>query len=105
MTTNFFSPLSFVAVLDPGSGMAKNQDPGSGINIPDPQHCYKLLDSSLGRVPASDAGDPGSIPGRGNLNVCLQLGSRVIINIMHLFLQPPTPPQVHNVESNNLLEI
>ncbi len=24
--------------LDPGSGMGKNQDPGSGINIPDPQH-------------------------------------------------------------------
>jgi hypothetical protein len=24
--------------LDPGSGMDKNQDPGSGINIPDPQH-------------------------------------------------------------------
>jgi hypothetical protein len=39
MTTNFFSPLSFVAVRDPGSGMGKNQDPGSGINIPDPQHC------------------------------------------------------------------
>ncbi len=32
-----FSPFSFVAVL--GSGMGKNQDPGSGINIPDPQHC------------------------------------------------------------------
>ena len=34
----FFSPLSFVAVLGseiryPGSGMGKNQDPGSGINI------------------------------------------------------------------------
>jgi hypothetical protein len=42
MTTNFFSPLSFVAVLDPGSGMAKNQDPGSGIKFPDPQHWYKL---------------------------------------------------------------
>jgi len=27
----FFSPLSFVAVF--GSGMDKNQDPGSGINI------------------------------------------------------------------------
>jgi hypothetical protein len=34
MTTIFFSPLSFVGVL--GSGMGKNQDPGSGINIPDP---------------------------------------------------------------------
>jgi hypothetical protein len=44
MTTNFFSPLSFIDVFvfgirDPGSGMDKNQDPGSGKNIPDPQHC------------------------------------------------------------------
>ncbi len=84
--------------------MAKNQDPGSGIKIPDPQLWYKL-DSSLGRVPACDAGDPGSIPVGGNLNVCLQLGFRVIINIMHLFLHPPTLPQVHNVESHNILEI
>jgi hypothetical protein len=43
MTTKFFSPLSFVDVFgsgirDPGSGMGKNQDPGSGINIPDPPH-------------------------------------------------------------------
>jgi hypothetical protein len=43
LTKKFFSPLSFVAVFgseirDPGSGMGKNQDPGSGINIPDPQH-------------------------------------------------------------------
>ncbi len=30
--------------LDPGSGMAKNQDPGSGINIPDPQHWSPHLD-------------------------------------------------------------
>ncbi len=48
MTTNFFSPLSFVAVFgsgirDPGSGMGKNQDPGSGINIPDSQHCHLVL--------------------------------------------------------------
>jgi hypothetical protein len=40
----FFSPLSFVPVfgsgiLDPGSRVGKNQDPGSEINIPDPQHC------------------------------------------------------------------
>jgi hypothetical protein len=43
MITNFFSPLSFVAVLksgirDPRSGKGENQDPGSGINIPDPPH-------------------------------------------------------------------
>jgi hypothetical protein len=66
--------------------MAKNQDPVSGINIPDGISC---LDSSLGRVLACDAGDPGLIPVGGKLNVCLQLGSRDIINIMHLFLHPP----------------
>jgi hypothetical protein len=33
----FFSPLSFLAGF--GSGRGKTQDPGSGINIPDPQHC------------------------------------------------------------------
>jgi hypothetical protein len=43
LTKKNFSPLSFAAVFgsgirDPGSGMGKNQDPGSGINIPDPQH-------------------------------------------------------------------
>jgi hypothetical protein len=31
MTTNFFSPLSFVAVLDPGSEI---RDPGSEIRDP-----------------------------------------------------------------------
>jgi hypothetical protein len=44
MTTNFFSPLSFVAVFgsgirDPGSGMVKNQDPGSR----NPQLLYPAL--------------------------------------------------------------
>jgi hypothetical protein len=29
--------------FDPGSGTGKNQDPRSGINIPDPQHCLKYL--------------------------------------------------------------
>ncbi len=42
---NFFSSLSFLPVFgsgirDPRSGMGKNQDPGSGINIPDPPHWY-----------------------------------------------------------------
>ncbi len=47
MKTNFISPLSFLLFLDPGSwirdpgsGMGKNQDPESGINIPDPQHWF-----------------------------------------------------------------
>ncbi len=41
MTTNFFSPLSFLRFflsrMIPGSGMGKKS--GSRINIPDPQHC------------------------------------------------------------------
>jgi hypothetical protein len=48
LTKDFFSPLSFLPVFgsgirDPGSRMGKNQDPGSGINIPDPQHCPLML--------------------------------------------------------------
>jgi hypothetical protein len=69
MTTNFFSPLSFVAVFgsgirDPGSGMGKNQDPGSGINIPDPQHCiniFKFLFKQKGNFPYHNIGS-GSNP-------------------------------------------
>jgi hypothetical protein len=41
----FYLPMFFgirdpgSEIRDPGSGMGKNPDPGSGINIPDPQHC------------------------------------------------------------------
>jgi hypothetical protein len=64
MTTNFFSPLSFVAVFgsgkgDPGSGMGKNQDPGSGINIPDPQHC--LLYTDKRKAEGEREGEPMSL--------------------------------------------
>jgi hypothetical protein len=34
--------VSRSGIRDPGSGMGKNQDPGSGINIPDPQYCNKV---------------------------------------------------------------
>jgi hypothetical protein len=34
-------PSLVLLFLDPGSGMGKNQDPGSGIYIPDPQHCLE----------------------------------------------------------------
>ncbi len=37
----FFHPSFLLLFVDPGSGMGKNQDPGSGINIPDPQHCFQ----------------------------------------------------------------
>ncbi len=48
------------------------------VEVPNSQR-ISCLDSSLGRVPACDAGDPDSIPGGGKLNVCLQgalLGDR-----------------------------
>ncbi len=48
LTKDLFSPLSFLPVFgseirDPGSGMVKNQDRGSGINIPDPQHWLRHI--------------------------------------------------------------
>ncbi len=61
MTTNFFSPLSFVAVFgsgirDPGSEIrdpgSKIRDPGwvkIGIrDIPDPRHCKKGAFNRMG---------------------------------------------------------
>ncbi len=39
----FFSLSLLLLFLDPGSGMGKNQDPGSGINIPDPQHWLYVM--------------------------------------------------------------
>jgi hypothetical protein len=44
MTKIFFHPSLFLLFLDPGSGMGKNQDLGSGINILDPQHCPDISD-------------------------------------------------------------
>ncbi len=37
-SVQIFGLLASVVDPDPGSGMGKYQDPGSGINIPDPQH-------------------------------------------------------------------
>ncbi len=42
LKNNFFTSPCFLGIRDPGSEMGKNPDPGSGINIPDPQHCIKL---------------------------------------------------------------
>jgi hypothetical protein len=47
---NFFHPSLVLLFLDPGSGMGKNPDPASGINIPDPPHClfsFKFFGSFL----------------------------------------------------------
>jgi hypothetical protein len=42
MTTIFFHPSILFLFLDPRSGMGKNKDPGSGMNIPDPQHWLQI---------------------------------------------------------------
>ncbi len=44
MTTTFLNPSLFLLFLDPGSGMGKNQDLVSGINIPDSQHCQPVVE-------------------------------------------------------------
>ncbi len=70
MTTNFFSPLSFAAVLgsgirDPGSGMGKNQDPGSEIRDkhPGPQpRKYSQKGNCAIRIMYSRKGNCGLIP-------------------------------------------
>jgi hypothetical protein len=63
LTKNFFHPSLLLLFLDPGSGMGKNQDPGLGINIPEPQHWYNIQ-SLCTRRPASwansRAGSPAS---------------------------------------------
>ncbi len=47
-TTNFSPPrLMLLLLSDHGSWMDKNQDPRSGINIPDPQHWLHCISSSL----------------------------------------------------------
>jgi hypothetical protein len=54
--TIFWVKILKLIYVDPGSGMekirnrnGKNSDTGSGINIPDPQHCfYSFADPSFG---------------------------------------------------------
>jgi hypothetical protein len=53
----FFTPLFSTLFLDPGSeirdpgsGMGKNQDPGSGIYIPDPQHWLNQLKNVFNKL-------------------------------------------------------
>ncbi len=60
MTKIFFTPLSCCCfwIRDPGSGMGKNQDPGSGINIRDP-HCSSFFYDNLN--PANFSGFPAGL--------------------------------------------
>ncbi len=88
MTTNFFSAPSFVAgfgsgIRDPGSGMGKNQDPGSGINIPDPQHW--IPQPSVAPFWASTTPLRASMAIYGSV---LSLQSSWILTLMHPDPQP-----------------
>jgi hypothetical protein len=40
--TYFFQTSLWFVFLVPGSGMCKIQNPGSWLNVPDPQHCCLL---------------------------------------------------------------
>jgi hypothetical protein len=64
ITTNFVSPLFFVAVFgsgirDPGSGMGKNQDPGFGIRDKHPGSATLLFGPWI-RIRDRFFPDPGS---------------------------------------------
>ncbi len=50
-------------------------------------HSISCLDSSLGRVPACDAGDPGSIPGGRKLNACPLPGGQLTSTHSHSISQ------------------
>ncbi len=59
-----FTPSSSGAVV--GSGMDKNQDPGSGINIPDPQHWRNVLPGRPSVRPRDDPWQPLGRPRPGS---------------------------------------
>ncbi len=54
----FFHQCLSLLFLDPESGMGKNQDPVSGINIPDPPH-WKKLEIFLAPMVGSCFPEPG----------------------------------------------
>jgi hypothetical protein len=65
--SNIIFPLLFLVLLDPGSKIrdGKKQDPGSGINIPDPPHCLHWKDvcayscAGIGSASLTDEDDIG----------------------------------------------
>jgi hypothetical protein len=54
-------PPLLVLLLNPGSGMDNNQDPRSGINIADPQHCNILCGRILQRFAKESASVGGAV--------------------------------------------
>ncbi len=55
-------------VMEISTGWGRFFGGGGGGYLAPTTHSISCLDSSLGRVPAYDAGDPGSIPGGGKHN-------------------------------------
>ncbi len=99
----FFSSPCFLGsgIRDPGSGMGKNPDPGSGINIPDPQHWLRV--AGRGYIP--DQGGDDSSPyihtpliklvlWKRNDIFCIRFCRYFVIRIQHFFIYiNPTKPQ------------
>jgi hypothetical protein len=95
MTTNFFHPSLLLLFLDPGSeirdpgsGVGKNQDPGSGINIPDPPHCSQAIMTRAIAWCYCDHGDGHYVPVSSSSHLTLVY----IVNIFplaNLQLGPP----------------
>jgi len=79
-------------IRDPGSGMGKNPDPESGINIPDPQHWF--FDDFFSKLRASfvlvdpDAYltlDPDPGPANQPIRIRIQThGNKLQHNLFHI---------------------
>ena len=61
--------------------MGKNQDPGSGINIPDPQHCWTT--TTLPPSPKLSSSDTHTEPDSDNGDIL----SQALVTRIHAFLE------------------
>jgi hypothetical protein len=79
---------------NPGSGMDKNLDPGSGINIPDPQHwlARPCLPQGRSRQRKSKVMSSFSFPWSGVAGLLNYEARRVFLYPLNRFAPIPTPP-------------
>jgi hypothetical protein len=75
-------------IRDPGSGMDKNQDSGSGINISDPQHGCKpgLLSLGMNSVAVATNANSSVLP---LIFILVRRKYLFVINTKQFLIKPP----------------